>query len=108
MVFLFCENVTNILIESIFLKKVLDFYTQWVYNKDTKGKQRAFPNDRKEKIMIKDVQSSAAALYDGGWRAADKEDLIEEYELTADEAAEICELLQEYEEKDTWEERKEL
>ena len=52
--------------------------------------------------MIKDVQSSAAALYDGGWRAADKEDLIEEYELTADEAAEICELLQEYEEKDTW------
>lgn len=55
----------------------------------------------KGKIMINDIQSVAAALYDGGWIAADKDDLIEEYELTADEATEICELLKEYEEKDT-------
>lgn len=47
--------------------------------------------------MIKDVQSSAAALYDGGWRAADKDDLIEEYALTEQEAQEICAALEKYE-----------
>lgn len=42
---------------------------------------------------MKDLSSSAAALYDGGWRAEDREELIEEYELTEEEADEICELL---------------
>lgn len=40
--------------------------------------------------MLKDIQSSAAALYDGGWRASDKEQLISEYGLTQDEADALC------------------
>lgn len=41
----------------------------------------------------------AASLYDGGWRAEDHDDLMIEYDLTADEADQICELLAEYAEK---------
>lgn len=53
--------------------------------------------------MIKDAEReyAAAALYDGGWRAADREQLIAEYELDADEADAICELLRVYEERQT-------
>ena len=51
--------------------------------------------------MIKDVQSSAASLYDSGWRAADKEDLIEDYSLTEQEAQEICAELEKYEKQHT-------
>ena len=47
--------------------------------------------------MFKDVEMSAARLYDGGWRAEDREQLIAEYQLTEDEADAICEKLQEYE-----------
>ena len=47
--------------------------------------------------MIKDIESSAAALYDGGWRANDREELIAEYQLSADEADAICQKLKEYE-----------
>jgi hypothetical protein len=43
--------------------------------------------------MLKDKQSSAAALYDGGWRAVDRDQLISEYELTAEEADSLCEEL---------------
>ena len=39
----------------------------------------------------------AANLYDGGWRAADREQMIGYYTLTEDEADAICELLEEYE-----------
>lgn len=39
--------------------------------------------------MIDDVRSSAAALYDGGWRSDDIEELIEEYELTEEEATDL-------------------
>ncbi len=46
---------------------------------------------------INDYRSSAAALYDGGWRAEDKSELVEEYGLTEDEANEICEILAEFE-----------
>lgn len=35
-------------------------------------------------------QYSAASLYDGGWRAEDRDQLIDEYGLTADEADDIC------------------
>lgn len=49
--------------------------------------------------MIIDFYSSAAALYDGGWRAKDKEQLIEEYVLTEDEAERICYFLYEFDEK---------
>jgi hypothetical protein len=47
--------------------------------------------------MIKDIESSAAALYDGGWRSDDREELIAEYQLSEDEADAICEKLKEYE-----------
>lgn len=40
--------------------------------------------------MIKDIESSAAALYDGGWRAGDREQLIREHDLTAEEADALC------------------
>ena len=36
--------------------------------------------------MLKDVSSSAAALYDGGWRSADADQLRAEYDLTEEEA----------------------
>lgn len=44
-----------------------------------------------------DYRSSAAALYDGGWRAEDRDDLIEEYRFTEEEVSKICELLAEFE-----------
>lgn len=44
-----------------------------------------------------DYRSSAAALYDGGWRAEDRDDLIEEYRLTEEEATTICKNLAEFE-----------
>lgn len=44
-----------------------------------------------------EISSMAAALYDGGWRAEDREDLIAEYELTEEEATAICNMLESYE-----------
>lgn len=44
-----------------------------------------------------DYRSSAAALYDGGWRAEDRDELIEEYRLTEEEVSEICKILAELE-----------
>ena len=57
------------------------------------------------KTGIQDLQMSsmgdiAASLYDGGWRAADREQLIDYYTLTEDEADDICKLLAEYESAD--------
>lgn len=45
-----------------------------------------------------DIRSSAAALYDGGWRADDKDELISEYNLTEAEAADLCEMLRSFDE----------
>lgn len=39
----------------------------------------------------------ATALYDGGWRWTDKDELIEEYELTEEEAGAICITLEDIE-----------
>jgi hypothetical protein len=47
--------------------------------------------------MLKDVNMSAAALYDGGWRSTDAEQLMDEYDLTQDEADAICEELKMWE-----------
>lgn len=47
--------------------------------------------------MLKDVNTSAAALYDGGWRSTDAEQLMDEYDLTQDEADAICEELRMWE-----------
>ena len=50
-----------------------------------------------EPERIKDITSSSASLYDGGWRADDRDQLIEEYNLLPDDADAICEKLAEYE-----------
>ena len=44
-----------------------------------------------------EIETAAAALFDGGWRAKDREDLITEYNLTAERAAAICEQLERWE-----------
>jgi hypothetical protein len=99
------------LCKSTKLKKGIDKPKNMGYNKANNNEQQltnpqtrrpARPKrGRKESIMIKDVESIAAALYDGGWRAADREQLITEYELDADEADAICKLLRIYEERQT-------
>lgn len=43
-------------------------------------------------------QYTAAVLFDGGWRSADKDALMSEYGLTEIEAERICEELKEMEE----------
>lgn len=52
-------------------------------------------------MMTMDNQYSAASLYDGGWRAEDRDQLIDEYQLTEEEADEICRGLAEVEEEAT-------
>ena len=42
---------------------------------------------------------TASQLFDGGWRADDREYLAEYYELTKDEADEIAEVLAEFEQE---------
>lgn len=44
-----------------------------------------------------DYRTCAAALYDGGWRAEDRDELISEYGLTEEEVNELCEILTEFE-----------
>jgi len=46
---------------------------------------------------MKDYGSAAAALYDGGWRAEDREQLQAEYDLTDEEVERIVDLLATYE-----------
>lgn len=52
-------------------------------------------------MMTMNSQYSAASLYDGGWRAEDRDQLIDEYNLTEEEADEICRGLAEVEEEAT-------
>lgn len=48
--------------------------------------------------MKKDeLQSVSASLYDGGWRANDKAELIAEYEMTEEYAEQVCCQLKLYE-----------
>ena len=49
-------------------------------------------------LNIEDMQRMAEALYDGGWRAEDHDQLMSEYDLTSDEADAICEALKDIEE----------
>lgn len=49
--------------------------------------------------MLKDISSSAAALYDGGWRSTDADQLRTEYDLTEEETQELCAALVDLEEK---------
>ena len=57
-------------------------------------------NTRVQELQMSSMGDIAASLYDGGWRAADREQLIECYTLTEDEADGICELLNAYENAD--------
>lgn len=50
-------------------------------------------------MMTMNNQYSAASLYDGGWRAEDRDQMIDEYGLTADEADEICKELADLKDK---------
>jgi len=45
---------------------------------------------------ISDIESMAAALYDGGWRADERDQLISEYDLSEADAEAICAKLAEY------------
>ena len=47
--------------------------------------------------MIKAYEASAAALYDGGWKAKDRDQRIEEYKLSEKEEEKNCEILEKYE-----------
>lgn len=40
--------------------------------------------------MLKDYVTSAGALYDGGWRSEEREELKETYCLTDDEVNRLC------------------
>jgi len=45
---------------------------------------------------VKDYGSMAAALYDGGWRAEDKDQLKVEYDLSDEDLERIIDLLATY------------
>lgn len=45
------------------------------------------------------VEDYAAALYDGGWRSTDKEEIKKRYNMNEEWAEAICEKLKEYENK---------
>jgi hypothetical protein len=47
--------------------------------------------------MKKDYGSMAAALYDGGWRAEDRDQLKVEYDLSDEDLKRIIDLLATYE-----------
>jgi len=49
--------------------------------------------------MLLDIESNAAALYDGGWRSDDGAELMDAYQLTPEEVDEIVALLATYEER---------
>lgn len=44
-----------------------------------------------------ELETEAASLYDGGWRAKDRDAIQKEYDLTDDDADAIAEKLAEYE-----------
>ena len=46
-----------------------------------------------------ELETTAASLYDGGWRAADRDAIQKEYDLTDDDTDAIVENLKKYEER---------
>jgi hypothetical protein len=48
---------------------------------------------------IIDIESSAAGLYDGGWRKGDRNEMIRVYAMDPADADKICKLLAKYEEE---------
>ena len=51
-------------------------------------------------MNLSNSQSAAAALYDGGWRAEDRDGIKAMYELTDDEVDRICDILESFENND--------
>lgn len=50
-----------------------------------------------------ECKTIASFLYDGGWKSTDKEELKKEYQLSDEEADDICRGLKEYEsQNDRW------
>lgn len=47
-------------------------------------------------LTIPQLTDEAAALYDGGWRDGDQEDLMEEYGIDREHADDLCEVFKEY------------
>ena len=45
---------------------------------------------------MKDYESAAAALYDGGWRVEDRDQLKVEYDLSDEDVERIADLLATY------------
>ena len=61
------------------------------------------PDEDEPDNRLKDeaeFSTMAAALYDGGWRAEDRDDLKAEYDLTDEKADKICEYLKSYDEEE--------
>lgn len=50
-----------------------------------------------ESAKMIELETTAASLYDGGWRAADREELKDEYGFDDDELEIVVEKLKEYE-----------
>ncbi len=48
-------------------------------------------------MNLVEIESMAAAAFDGGWRSADRNELKKEYQLTDEEADAMVEKLAEYE-----------
>lgn len=55
-------------------------------------------------IRVAYIEQTAASLYDGGWRASDREQLAHEFHLHPDDLSEICGFLETFEEADNAEE----
>lgn len=52
-----------------------------------------------ESAKMIELETTAASLYDGGWRAADSKELKEEYGFTDEELEIVTEKLKEYAER---------
>lgn len=50
-----------------------------------------WPSEKERKHhVLNDITSSAASLYDGGWRASDRDQLTAEYNLPDEDADALC------------------
>ena len=61
------------------------------------GISKITSHKKKGEKEMENIMDSAVALYDGGWRASDLEQLISEYDFTPDQADEITAALAEIE-----------
>ena len=74
----------------------MDFTIDFITNKCYNYIEQIISNIKEVKT-VRDYESMAAALYDGGWRAEDREQLKAEYDLTDEDLERIIDLLATYE-----------